>query len=329
MSFDELFIHCYGEYSQIVDKEDLEANSQLKLLNQVDTLFETLWSYVNFSGQGLEPDKNLVVGVYDRANNIFETHGYQATINGWSHYNYISLGDPDRIAFMLMETAIPAFKLMGVDAWANEFTQKRNEVYTFSDKRLEDIDMIMPGMHDEAEIAWAYGWLFGYVCNPRGNRGLRVKPSATYRDKHNLDMPDEYYDYFNITDKSDIYKCHQKFINDIELSRDILNRAMNDLGQNQVAIVGKILEWVNYGKMKSPEIRGKLWGSMKPKERQVILNEVKYLKMRFNRLQGFNLDVADNGNVTYNSGVSPELEKIVEKLKKKYPQKDDSIESEE
>ena len=121
------------------------------MLKQVDYLFDTLWNYLNFSGQGMQPVKNMVVGVYDTRDYIFDTnHGYGATISGWNRYDYISLGDPDRIAFMLMETAIPAFKLEGVDAWANEFRQRRSQIYTFSDKRLEGIDMIMPSVYDEA-----------------------------------------------------------------------------------------------------------------------------------------------------------------------------------
>lgn len=151
MSIDELFIHCFGDYRDILDPGDTEGNPQLKMLMQVDDLFDTLWSYLNFNGQGLQPVKNMVVGVYDTGDYIFDTnHGYEATISGWNRYDYISLGDPDRIAFMLMETAIPAFKLEGVDAWANEFKQRRSRIYTFSDKRLEGIDMIMPGVYDEA-----------------------------------------------------------------------------------------------------------------------------------------------------------------------------------
>jgi len=151
MSIDELFILCFGDYRDILDHGDTEGNPQLKMLKQVDDLFDTLWSYLNFNGQGLQPVKNMVVGVYDTGDYIFDTnHGYEATISGWNRYDYISLGDPDRIAFMLMETPIPAFKLEGVDAWANEFKQRRSRIYTFSDKRLEGIDMIMPGVYDEA-----------------------------------------------------------------------------------------------------------------------------------------------------------------------------------
>ena len=123
MSIDELIVLCFGSYGAIRDCNDLKANPQLQLLGQVNYLFDTLCRYVNFTGQGLEPSKNVVVGVYDTQNHIFSPqNGYQAALNRWDNtYYYINLGDPDRIAFMLTETGIPAHKLEGVEDWAKEF----------------------------------------------------------------------------------------------------------------------------------------------------------------------------------------------------------------
>ena len=148
MSIDDVFIHCYGTYDD--NNRNLENNPQLQLLTQVDTLFETLWSYLNFAGQGLAPCKNLFIGVYDTQNHIFNNrNGYQATIAGWNSYQYINLGDPDRIVFLLHETAIPAFKLKDAPMWEEEFKVKRKHVYSFSDTRLEDIDMLMPKQDEQ------------------------------------------------------------------------------------------------------------------------------------------------------------------------------------
>ncbi len=154
LSIDELFIHCFGIYASIKDIADLEANPQLGLLEQLNHAIDPLWCYKHFTRQGLSPVKNLVVGVYDIQNHIFcSQNGYQAAIfrGNWdAHINYISLGDPDRIAFMVIETGIPACELVDVSRWAIEYDHKKQYVYTFSDKRLEGIDMIMPRMYDEA-----------------------------------------------------------------------------------------------------------------------------------------------------------------------------------
>ena len=147
MSIDDLFIHCFGEFGDIIDYNDIKGNPQLELLSRLDTLLEPLWSYHYFNGEGLMPSENMLVGVYDSQNHIFSpSNGYQSAImeRGWC--NFIRLGDPDRIAFMLMETAIPAHKLEGVEDWAKEFIQMRQYFYPFSDKRLEGIEMIMPDM---------------------------------------------------------------------------------------------------------------------------------------------------------------------------------------
>lgn len=306
-SIDELFIHCFGKYADIENPMDVENNPQLKMLNQVILLFDTLWQYLNFNGAegSLPPVKNIVLGVYDTQNYIFNAaNGYNQILPAdWGYNSFIGLGDPDRIAFMLMETAIPAFKLMGVNAWANEFNIKKNTVYTFTDKRLEEIDMIMPNVHEEGEIAWAYGWLFGLITNPSGKDGIRVKPSYAYLSKKagRTADSDGDYNYFATTNrKSDIAVCHRKFVNDDEICRDILNRAMEMLGEDNIGSVVRIKEWVNNDGMWNEKIRGKKRISMTPEEENVIQNEIKYLAKRFARLLTYGLTLDNStGKVTH------------------------------
>lgn len=300
ISIDQLFIKCFGTYGDILDKLDLESNPQLKLLSQVDALFETLWSYLNFNGQGRSPVKHMVVGVFDTQDNIFtNNNGYEATINGWQNYSYISLGDPDRIAFMLLETAIPAFKLFDVDQWANDFENHRQAVYSFSDKRLENIEMIKPGAHEDAEIAWAYGWLFGLIINPSNKKGIRVKPTLDYLSRNNL-VPERggWYNYFQtVKHNRDLFYCHQKFINDPEMSKDIYDQVMELLDRDPIGNIKKIKKWVNDREMWSSAVRGKEESSMSERERKVIFDEIKYLSKRFVRL-GYGLTL-DNDRVTH------------------------------
>lgn len=302
MSIDQLFIHCFGTYDEIENPNDLEANPQLKLLGQLQNLFDPLWQYVPFA-DGLAPDKNMVIGVYNPDFHIFDhVNGYSARINGWdSQRQYVSLGDPDRIVFMLMETAIPAHALMNADDWATEYNQKKATIYTFTDKRLEYIEMIKPGALESAEIAWAYGWLFGLIANPSNKRGLRLKPSHNYVRKTGvvLDAGEGgWYNFFaTVKHSTDIFDCHQKFVNDQELSNDILNQAMALLDGNPIGNIKMIKEWVNNRKMWSSEIRGKEETSMTDRERKVIQDEVDNLAKCFSRL-GYGVTL-DNGRVTH------------------------------
>lgn len=302
LSIDQLFIRCFGTFNEINNPNDLDKNPQLKLLSQLETLFDPLWQYVPFS-EGLSPDKHMVVGVNDPDFHIFDqANGYSQKINGWeTNRQYISLGDPDRIVFMLMETAIPAHALMNANEWANEYNQKKSLVYTFTDKRLENIEMIKPGALDEGEVAWAYGWLFGLISNPKSKQGLRVKPTYGYVTRNGFDRDkDDDCNYFVVKVKncSDISACHKQFINDQELSNDILKTAMGLLEKNPIDNIIKIKEWVNERKMWSSEVRGKEEKSMSPQEKRVIVNEIKYLAMRFVRL-GYGLSLDDHGNVVH------------------------------
>lgn len=303
MSIDELFIHCFGKYADIPNKNDSDGNPSLRILNQVVGLFDTLWQYQEFRGQGLEPEKHMIVGVNDTQANIFNNkNGYMQHFGGWKRIEPIGLGDPDRIVFLLMETAIPGFKLMNADTWANDFKQRRNRTYTFSDKRYEDIEMLMPNANDEAEIAWAYGWLFGYITNPRGKKGLRVRPTRGYLERAG-GVPERNgdYNYFvTLTNPGDIAHCHRKFVNDEELSNDIYNRVMFELDRDPIGSIIKLKKWVNDERMWDEDVRGKLRKSMSPKEKEVVDRELKFLKERFARI-GFGLTLDDNGKVTHNT----------------------------
>lgn len=283
MSIDEVFIECYGTYDEIENPNDLEAFPQLKMLQQLEGMFDPLWQHLPFTG-GLTPENNMVVGVCNSENHIFDSkNGYSATISGWNNgqRKYVSLGDPDRIVFMLMETAIPGHVLMNASVWANEF--KRTKAYTFSDKRMEGIEMLMPGSHEESEIAWAYGWLFGLISNPANKKALRVKPSYEFAQKKGwVTEKNGDYNYFNIEHPKDIYDCHRKFINDQELSQDILEQAMKMLDSDPVDAIIRIKEWVNGEKMW--EVRGKQEESLTDKEKEVIQAEPRYLALRFPRL---------------------------------------------
>ena len=285
-TIEELFIWCFGSYGDINDTRDLENNPQLRLLAQVRHALNVMWSYQFFGGQGMRPEKHIVVGVCDANNDIFLNHGYNAAIDGWNNYSYVTLGDPDRIAFMPIEAAIPAFKLIDADGWAKEFEQRKNDVYTFSDKRLEEIDMLMPCSYEEAKIAWAYGWLFGLIANPTGRRGLCVKPSTEYAEKHSVELEQAgtYYYFASLKNSSDISACHRKFIRDSELSMDIYRQVMLLLEKDPVGSIAKLKQWVNEGQMWAPEVRGKQEFSMTEEERKVIQDEISYLEKRFDIL---------------------------------------------
>lgn len=148
MSIDELFVHCFGTFGNITNPQDLDNNPQLKLLGQVVSLFDPLWSYLKFYGEAdsLRPAKCILYGVYDMNKHIFHNGfgGYSAILPADFGMLPVALGDPDRITFMLWEIGIPGHKLKGVEDWAEDYDRKKEYVYAFSDRRLENIAMIMP-----------------------------------------------------------------------------------------------------------------------------------------------------------------------------------------
>lgn len=304
MSIDEVFIECYGKYSEIENPNDLDKNPQLKMLQQLESMFDPLWKHLPFV-EGLQPENNMIVGVNNTDKHIFtDENGYAETISGWNRgqREYVGLGDPDRIVFMLMETAVPAHKIADVADWANEYNH--STTYTFSDKRLEGIEMVMPGAQDESEIAWAYGWLFGLISNPKNRKALRVKPSYDFSKKRKyVTESNGDVNYFRIERSRDIAACHQKFINDHDLAMDILNQAMDLLDSNPVDNIIKIKEWVNERKMWSADVRGKQEESLTDEEREVIQNEIAFLAKRFARLGADYGVELQNGRVIHNDSV--------------------------
>lgn len=145
ISLDELFVHCFGQAHTIEDSRDFERYPQLGIFRQLDCLFDPLWQYEEFRDQESQPiNIQFIVGVCDKTNHLFDvSNGYRDFLP-YGSYQFIELGDPDRIVFLLHETAIPAFKMSDARIWENEYQQKKHAIYAFSDKRLEDIDMIMP-----------------------------------------------------------------------------------------------------------------------------------------------------------------------------------------
>ena len=314
LSLDELFVHCFGTADTIEDSRDKKRYPQLGLFDQLETLFDSLWQYNDFRGATFQAVAlQCVVGVFDKDNHLFNTkNGYGIFIPHVNNYQYINVGDPDKIVFMLQETAIPAFKMTDATVWADEYKTKKEQTYSFSDKRMEEIDMIMPERGNElGEIAWAYGWMFGFIASIRGQ--IRVKPTTEYLTRHSAVLDNNgFYNYFGIhTQKpSDLNTCHRKFIKDEDLCTDIYNQVMNRLNDDKNGCIIRIFHWVNDGLIW--QNRGKLQNSMDDQERLVIQNEPTYLAKRFARLNSPSVTVKyEGGRITYsdNLGVLAEAEK--------------------
>ena len=286
LSLDELFIHCFGKADTIEDSRNLVLYPQLGLFRQLETLFDSLWQYNDFRGADAQSVAlQCVVGVFDKENHLLnKVNGYGAFIPQNHAYQFINVGDPDKIVFMLQETAIPAFKMSEAQVWADEYKTRKETTYSFSDKRLEEIDLIMPEKSNETgEIAWAYGWLFGLIASVAGK--IRVRPSGSYLTRNNAVLGnDGFYNYFGIktTKPSDLNTCHRKFIKDEDLFTDIYNQVMNRLSTDKAGCIVLIKHWVNDGLLW--QNRGKLQNSMDEQERLVIQNEPLYLAKRFARL---------------------------------------------
>lgn len=293
MSLDDLFVDCFGKAANIEDDRDIVRYPHLGLFGQLDALFDSLWQYQAFKGSNSQQvAPQCVVGVYNTESHILDkNNGYSSHLPNTHKYQYINLGDPDKIVFMLQETAIPAFKMKDAATWLAEYNKMKKVTYSFSDKRMEGIDMICPEkLNEEGEIAWAYGWLFGLIANVNGR--YQVKPSGGYMAKEKRVKGNSgYYDYFkNKCQKpSDLSVCHRHFIRDEELFEDIYSQAMNLLDGDKPGNIVKISHWVNDGEMWNN--RGKLQTSMEGDERLVIQNEPKYLSTRFERLSSTTLSI--------------------------------------
>ena len=146
ISLDELFIHCFGRADDIEKTGDLEHHPQLGIFRQIECFLDALWAYDPFYSPGSLPPVSLcAVGVSAPTNHLFDrNNGYGVFLPKDSAFQFFSHGDPDKIEFLLQETAIPAFKMKDAKRWEDDYNQKKHHIYAFSDKRLEDIDMIMP-----------------------------------------------------------------------------------------------------------------------------------------------------------------------------------------
>lgn len=146
ISLDELFVHCFGQAHTIEDSHDFERYPQLGIFSQLDCLFDPLWQYEEFRDRQSQPiNIQFVVGVCNKTDHLFDvSNGYKDYLPEYGSYQFIELGDPDRIVFLLHETAVPAFKMRDAQIWEKEYLNMKRNYYAFSDIRLEDIDMIMP-----------------------------------------------------------------------------------------------------------------------------------------------------------------------------------------
>lgn len=299
LSLDQLFIDCFGKAGDISDDHDHDTYPQLGLFGQIDALFDSLWQYQEFKGGNSIPvARQCVVGVNNTEFHILDrNNGYEAYLPNSHAYQYINLGDPDKIVFMLQETAIPAFKMKDAPIWATEYTKKKKTTYSFSDERMEGIDLITPEkLNEEGEIAWAYGWLFGLIASVNGR--VQVKPSGAYLSKEKRVKGNSgYFDYFGIKCQkpSDLNACHRHFIRDEELFEDIYNQSMKLLDGDKPGNIVKIYHWVNDDEMW--QNRGKKKTSMLEDERLVIQNEPLYLAKRFERLSSATLSIKYDVNV--------------------------------
>lgn len=316
LSLDQLFVHCFGRANDVEDDHDLTRYPHLSLFAQVEILFDTLWQYNAFSGKdSLNAELHCVVGVNDKEDHLFDSkNNYDRYIPDGHRYSYINVGDPDRILFVLQETAIPGFKMKDARVWKSDYEKKKDKIYSFSDKHLEDIDLMFPDATDEkGDIAWAYGWLFGLIASVAGR--IQIKPSYAYLTKtKQVSGNSGYLDYFEgrIKHPSNLNDCHKQFIKDKDLFVDIYDQAMELLDSDRYGSMVKIAHWINDELLW--ENRGKRQTSMDEKERLVVQNEPEALKKRFVRLNSPQTAISINsqGKIEYKDslGVIAEKEKL-------------------
>lgn len=316
LSLDQLFVHCFGRADEVDDDHDLNRYPHLGLFAQMDTLFDSLWQYNDFRGGNCQAVAlQCVVGVNDTNAHLFDiTNKYNNYLPSSHAYQYINVGDPDRILFILQETAIPGFKMREASGWKSDYESKKDNTYSFSDKRLEDIDLMFPDTTDEkGDIAWAYGWLFGLIASVAGR--IQVKPSQAYLTKtQQVPGNSGYLDYFATRKQraSNLSVCHKQFVRDEKLFEDIYEQVMELLDSDKNGSMVKIAHWINDGLLW--ENRGKLRTSMDGDERWIVQNETESLKKRFARLNSPQTAISINsqGKIEFKDslGVIAEAEKL-------------------
>lgn len=304
LSLDQLFIRCFGKASEIEDDRDVARYPHLGLFRQMDALFDSLWQYDDFRGGNCQDVAlQCVVGVCDTSDHLLNhANGYKTHLPSNQNYQYINVGDPDRIIFILQETAIPAFKMSEANVWRGEYNQKKGTTYSFTDKNLEDIDLLFPeATNDLGDIAWAYGWMFGLIASV--DRRIQVKVSQEYLAKQNALVGNAgYYDYFALRKQkpSDLAVCKRTFVRDEALFMDIYKQVSELMEADKAGTIVKIAHWVNDELMWAN--RGKLKNSMDASERLVIQNEPLALEKRFVRLNSSMTTVTFNktlGKIEY------------------------------
>ncbi|MBR2065436.1 MAG: hypothetical protein IJ971_12145 [Bacteroidales bacterium] len=308
LSLDQIFVRCFGKASDVEDDRDLARYPHLGLFRQVDQIFDSLWQYNDFrGGNSRQVEPQCVVGVCDREDHLLNhTNGYKAHLPGNHNYQYINVGDPDRIIFILQETSIPGFTMSDANVWRNEYNQMKNSTYSFTDKNLEDIDLLFPEATNElGDIAWAYGWMFGLIASV--DRRIQVKVTQDYLAKHQQVAGNSgYYDYFAIRKQrpSDLTVCKRQFVRDEALFGDIYNQVSDLMEADKAGTIVKIAHWVNDELMWAN--RGKQKNSMDAGERLVVQNEPLALEKRFVRLNSTMTTVTFNktlGKIEYSDSL--------------------------
>lgn len=323
LSLDQLFVHCFGTAKDIENDLDLKRYPHLGLFKQIETLFDPLWQYDDFrGGNSQKPELQCIVGVNNKDYHLFDANnGYRKLLSDVHKFQYINVGDPDRIMFVLLETSIPGFKMRDAAILRDDYKNKKKHTYSFSDRRLEEIDMLFPESTNEmGAIAWAYGWMFGLIASVNGR--IQLKASQAYLEKvKGVAGNSGYYDYFGIRKKkpSDLAVCHKQFVGDEEIFTDIYNQAISLIDSDKPGCIIKVSHWVNDGVLW--ENRGKLRNSMNEAERFVIQSEPKFLEKRFARLNSQTITVSLNsfGKVEYTDslGILAEAEKAYKSPKTK------------
>ncbi len=316
LSLEQLFVYCFGQADSIEDDRDLERYPHLGLFAQLETLFDSLWQYNAFrGGNSQQVALQCVVGVNDKDNHLFDrTNKYSNYLPNSHNYEYINVGDPDRIIFVLQETAIPGFIMRDAAKYYSDYVAMKASTYSFTDTRLEDIELLLPdAVNETGEIAWAYGWLFGLIASVSGR--IQVKPSYVYLTNTSQTLGNSgYLDYFAIHKQkaSNLAVCYKQFIRDERLNTDIYDQVMERLDSDKYGCMVKIAHWVNDGLLW--ENRGKLRTSMDENERIVIQNEPAALQKRFARLNSSQTAISLNsqGKIEYRDtiGVLADYERL-------------------
>lgn len=308
MSFDELFLHCFGEGGDIDNPKDFDKYPHLKLLDQITTLFDPLWQWNQFADEGsMPPTMSCIVGVNDVENNILDIkHGYRPYVKGSDRFEYVGMGDPDRMVFFLQESAIPACRISYENIMKDSYERLKDRIYAFTDKRLENIEMLSPEpVNVKADIAWAYGWMHGLIANY--NKRIQVKVSKLFEHNHtNVVTSGDYYDCFNKQRNSDIAVCYKEFKRQNDLIDDIYNQVINTIQRDVIAEMLLIEKWINNDGMFDVTVRGKKRESMSLEERKAISNEVFYLEKLFPSLNKSGVTISLNpetGKISFNDSI--------------------------